>query len=326
MANQYGQKLKLLYIMNILLGETDENHPVNAKDIVDKLAAMGIEAERKSVYSDVSTLIEYGLDIERTDRYKGGYYIASKTFELAELKLMVDAISSSRFISEKKAKDLTDRIISLGNVYDADNLKRQVVVANRSRDRADKIFYAIDRIYSSIDNNHKMSFKYFNWNADMTKDYKYDKESITVSPACLLWFEENYYLVAYSDLREEIRYYRVDKMEAVKELDDTREGVDSINKSEIAKIALRSFGMYKGESNTVTIVCPNSKVGIFIDRFGKDISIIKDQDKVKVRVELEVGPAFFGWISGLGDDVYIEGPVSVRQEYTDYITSLLKNY
>ncbi|MCR4611387.1 MAG: WYL domain-containing protein [Lachnospiraceae bacterium] len=326
MANKFGQKIKVLYIMNILLNETDVDHPINANELIERLAELGIEAERKSIYSDISTLIEYGLDIEKSEEYKGGYYIASKTFELAELKMLVDAISSSRFISEKKAVDLVKRIVALGNVYDAEELSRQIVVPNRNKGKGDKIFYAIDTIYQCIDNNHKMSFRYFNWNVDKEKEFKYDGESITVSPACLLWFEENYYLVAYSDKRNAIRYYRVDKMEAAEELDEKREGVGGIDKKEIARIAGKSFGMYQGEMKTVSVTCDKSLVGVFIDRFGKDIDIKKSGDKAKIRIELEVSPQFYGWISGLGDKAYIDGPKDVKADYKKYIQSLLKNY
>lgn len=326
MANKSGQKLKLLYVMNILLNETDENHPLNANEIIDRLSAMGIEAERKSIYSDISILLEYGLDIEKSEEYKGGYYIADKSFELAELKLLVDAISSSRFISEKKAKDLVDRIAGLGNVYDARELSRQVVVPNRNQGRGEKTFYAIDTIYRCIDENHKMSFKYFKWNAKKEKEFKYDGERITVSPACLMWFDENYYLVAYSDKREDIRYYRVDKMESVEEIDELREGIADIDRKRIAQIARNSFGMYQGETRTVNIVCDSSIVGVFIDRFGYDIDITEKGNKARVRIELEVSPQFYGWISGLGDKAYIEGPKDIRDEYKDYIKALMKNY
>lgn len=326
MANKAGQKLKLLYIMNILLNETDENHPLNANEIIERLEEMGVNSERKSVYSDISTLLEYGLNIEKSEEYKGGYYIADKSFELAELKLLVDAISSSRFISEKKAKDLVDRIAGLGNVYDARELSRQVVVPNRNQGRGEKTFYAIDTIYRCIDENHKMSFKYFNWNAKKEKEYKYDGEAITVSPACLMWFDENYYLVAYSDKRESIRYYRVDKMDAVVELDEKREGINDIDRKKIAAIARNSFGMYQGETRNVNIVCDSSIVGVFVDRFGYDIEIDDRGDKARVRMELEVSPQFFGWISGLGDKAYIEGPKDVRDEYIDYIKAIMKNY
>ena len=326
MANQFGQKIKILYIMNILLNETDIDHPLNAVDIIERLAALGIHAERKSIYTDISTLIEYGLDIEKSEEYKGGYYIASKSFELAELKLLVDAISASRFISDKKAKELATRIAGLGNVYDAAELSRQVVVPNRNRGKSDKLFYAIDTIYRCIDNNHKMSFTYFNWNTDKEKEFKYNGEAITVSPACLLWFEENYYLVAYSDLREDIRYYRVDKMESTTELDVDREGIGRIDNKEIARIAGNSFGMYQGDNKTVSIMCNKSKVGIFIDRFGQDISIIPQGDMAKIRLELEVGPAFYGWLTGLGNDVYIDGPSDVKDDYKKYIKDIMKNY
>ena len=320
MANKTGQKLKLLYVMNILLNETDEDHPLNANDIIGRLQELGIEAERKSIYADISTLLEYGLDIEKSEDYKGGYYIADKSFELAELKMLVDAISSSR------AKSLVDRIAGLGNVYDAQELSRQVVVPNRNQGRGEKTFYAIDTIYRCIDENHKMSFKYFKWNAKKEKEYRYDGESIVVSPACLMWFDENYYLVAYSEKRESIRYYRVDKMDSVVEIDEAREGIADIDRKKIAAIARNSFGMYQGETRTVNIVCDSSIVGIFIDRFGYDIDITQKGDKAKLRIELEVSPQFFGWLSGLGNKAYIEGPKDIKSEYVSFVKDILKNY
>ena len=197
---------------------------------------------------------------------------------------------------------------------------------NRNKAKSEKTFYAIDTIYRCIDNNTKMSFKYYNWNAKKEKEYKYDGAAITVSPACLMWFDENYYLVAYSDKRESIRYYRVDKMESVEELDVQREGVAEIDRKKIASIARNSFGMYQGETRNVNIICDSSIVGVFIDRFGHDIEITDKGSKARVRIELEVGPQFFGWLSGLGDKAYIEGPMDVREDYADFVKAILKNY
>ena len=171
-----------------------------------------------------------------------------------------------------------------------------------------------------------MSFKYFKWNAKKEKEYRYDGESIVVSPACLMWFDENYYLVAYSEKRDSIRYYRVDKMDSVVEIDEAREGIADIDRKKIAAIARNSFGMYQGETRTVNIVCDSSIVGIFIDRFGYDIDITQKGDKAKLRIELEVSPQFFGWLSGLGNKAYIEGPKDIKSEYVSFVKDILKNY
>ena len=325
MANKTGQKLKLLYVMNILLNETDEEHPLNANDIIGRLQELGIEAERKSIYADISTLLEYGLDIEKSEDYKGGYYIADKSFELAELKMLVDAISSSRFISEKKAKSLVDRIAGLGNVYDAQELSRQVVVPNRNQGRGEKTFYAIDTIYRCIDENHKMSFKYFKWNAKKEKEYRYDGESIVVSPACLMWFDENYYLVAEETESREIRHFRLDRMKNIHCLEEKAEGNSALN---INEYAAGHFNMMGGTACRIRLRVHNELTSVLLDKYGKDdiFPMPYGENQFECSVDAVVSEQFFGWLAGFGGKMQLVGPEELCREYHSYLAGMLERY
>ena len=222
MANAGNQKLKLLYIMEIFLRETDEHHSINASEIVKKLAERGIVTERKSVYRDIDILVDFGMDIVRSPETKAGFYLAGRTFELPELKLLADAVAASKFITDSKSAQLEKKIEQLASRYEAKQLQRQVVVSDRVKTENEKIYYAIDVIYNCIDNNHQMEFQYSEWTVEKKRQLRKNGAIYRVSPEFLLWDNEYYYLVAFDELAGAIRHYRVDKMENAKERDEAR--------------------------------------------------------------------------------------------------------
>ncbi len=327
MAKTYNQKMKLLHILRVLNEKTDENHYLTAAQLIEELDKEGIRAERKSIYSDIEELVEYGYDIIHVkSRVNGGYYMGSREFELAELKLLVDAVQASKFITKKKSEELIKKIEKLTSVYEAKSLQRQVYVTNRIKTDNEGIYYNVDDIHNAILNNKKIKFQYMDW--AITKELKPRKNGqwYEVSPYALIWAEERYYLVGYSGNDEEIRHYRVDKIGKLEILNEKREGMDNPGTFDVAAYSNKMFGMYGGTAESVTIGFPQKMTGVFIDRFGKEIDIRKrEEDYLSVRVSVVPSGQFYGWIAGLGKEVKIMGPLAVQKEYCNYLEDILNN-
>lgn len=322
MANTGNQKLKLLKIMEMLQRESDPEHPLSTRTMIEKLEEDGIAAERKSIYRDIQILQEYGMDIEKSTE-PSGYYLATRDFELAELKLLVDAVSASKFITEKKARSLVEKLEKLASIYEGRQLQRQVVVSDRVSMGNERIFYAIDQIYKCIDNKHQMAFQYAEWNADKKQVLRHDGGWYQVSPRFLLWDNEYYYLVAQDEASGSIRHYRVDKIRNAAETEETIGTTAKFGQVKKEAYAKKRFGMFAGESKTVTLEAPESYAGIFIDRFGTEISIRKEGTVISVRTEVEVSPQFFGWLAGLGQAVELKAPEDVVEKYRQHLEGIM---
>lgn len=327
MSKSYNQKLKLLYLVKILERETDENHPLSASALIKELENYGISAERKSIYDDIAYLQDFGYDIIlNPSRRDGGYYMASREFELPELKILVDTVQTSRFITATKSKELIAKLEAMANKFDEKELKRQVYVNNRVKTDNESIYYTVNDIYHAIQNNHQIEFIYFYWNTKKQKVPRRDGKTYKVSPWTLAYSDGNYYLVAYDKEADEIRHYRVDKMKNVIESDENREGNDKYKSFDLVAYQKRTFNMYAGRDEAVNIILPSNMVGIFIDRFGDDLTIYGESDgRCEVRVNVAISSQFFGYLAGLGKDVYIKSPESVREEYKQYIGEILKS-
>lgn len=314
MSRGSNQKLKLHYLAKILTAKTDEQHGLTMPQIIDELARYDISAERKSVYSDFAVLEDIlGWEIICThDGRQHYYHLNSRLFELAELKLLVDAIQSSKFITLKKSKELIGKLEEFASSYEAKELQRQVFVQNRIKTMNESIYYSVDAIYSAIENNHKVSFQYYNWNIKKEMELRHDGAFYTVSPWALSWDDENYYLIAYDSEADMIKHYRVDKMLHISETEEKREGRKLFKSFDLAAYAKKSFGMFSGEEELVKLVVDNNMAGVVIDRFGRDVTFLpKNKTTSYVHVSVAVSDAFFGWIFGLGGGVKIAGPTSV---------------
>lgn len=272
MARSNNQKLKLLYLYQILLENTDDTHSIGTQQIIDELDRRGISAERKSIYSDIWALTDYGADIIGEKKGRGyEYHVGNRQFELAELKLLVDAVQSSRFITRKKSKELIRKIEGLTSTYHAKELQGQVFVAQRIKTMNESIYYNIDIIHSAINSNKKIRFQYFNWSVDKKQELRHGGEDYSVSPWGVCWNDEWYYLIAFDDKAQEIRHYRVDKMKNLALVSAARDGKDSFDSLDMAVYTKKRFGMYDGEQERVHLICNNDYAGVIIDRFGKDI-------------------------------------------------------
>ena len=327
MAKSEKQKLKLLYIMQCLTEKTDAEHSVTTQEIIDYLALQGINAERKSIYTDIDLLIDYGMDIVKNSGRSGGYTLVSRQFELAELKLLVDAVQSSKFITTKKSRDLIGKLETLCSKYEAGQLHRQVVVTNRNKTVNENIYYNVDIIYNAIAENVKIQFQYFEWDVNKEMHLRRNGKVYEVSPWLLTWDDENYYLIAYDDRSRDIRHYRVDKMLKIELTAESREGKEQFGNFDVAAYSRKTFGMFAGEDETVTLICKDALTGVMIDRFGKEVAMRRyDETRIRVRVSVAVSRQFFGWLAGLGAAVQIESPEPVAREYRKYLETILKTY
>lgn len=329
MPKTTNQKLKLLYLLKILNEKTDENHCLTTQELIDELALYDIRAERKSIYDDIECLNVFGYDVEYIKAKKGGgYYLAERDFELPELKLLVDAVQSSRFITQKKSRELIAKIEKLAGPYEGKRLQRQVYVVGRVKAENESIYYNIDRIHKAIQDNTPITFTYLKWNVKKELEPRRDGKRYEVSPWALTWKDENYYLIAYDNKQEQIKHFRVDKMSRIEQIPgESRKGVDAFAQIDIAEYTNRTFGMFGGETEVVTLKLPEELIGVILDRFGKEADIrILPEKMVSVRVRVTVSMQLYGWITGLGGKVVITGPDDVREGYRKYLGEILKNY
>lgn len=328
MAKSQNQKLKLLYLWEYLTQQTSEEHPVSIKQIIAYLESQDIAAERKAIYDDLELLRYWGLDIIQVGESRStAYYVGSRDFELPELKLMVDSVQSSKFITEKKTIALIKKIEQLTNAFDAQLLSRQVFVANRIKTMNESIFYNVDAIHSAIAANKKLQFHYFEYTVTKERRLRHDGAFYQISPFALTWDDENYYMVGYDSEMARIRHFRVDKMIDISSLDEERDGQDAYAKMDLALYARKTFGMFVGEDKKVTLRFENSLVGPVIDRFGKEIMIIPDGDEhFKFSADVAVSPQFFAWICGFGTQAEIIGPAEVVSEFAKHIRSIADQY
>ena len=307
------QKLKILYVMDYLLQYTDEAHPATLAQISEHLAGRGIAAERKSLYDDLETLRAYGLDIVCTGAGRGSaYYVAARDFELPELKLLVDSVQASKFITHKKTAALIKKIERLASVYEARALQRQVYVAGRIKTMNESIYYNVDELHSGISQGKKIRFRYFDLDVGKARRFRRDGAYYVVSPYALTWDSENYYLVAYDSDAAEIRHYRVDKMTAISVLDAPRDGLEAFRALDMAAYARKVFGMFSGKEEPVRMRFDKRMVGAVLDRLGSETMLVPDgEDHFTVTASLVPSPQFYAWIFGLGTMAQLLGPASV---------------
>ncbi len=323
-----NQKLKLYYLSQIMTQKTDDDHKITMPEIQKALEAYGVTADRKSLYDDIEALRVLGIDVigekEGRNYY---YYVGSKKFEIAELKLLVDAIQSSRFITERKSTELIRKITSLASDYEASQLKRQVMVQGRVKTMNESIYYYVDDVHRAIALNRQISFEYMRWTKDKKMEPRHDKPYV-MSPWALTWDDENYYLIAYDEEAGKIKHFRVDKIKNVRVLDKKREGRDEFREFNIAKYAKMSFGMFGGQEMKVKLAFQDDMVGVFIDRFGKDVTITPYTKKgwSEISVDVAVSDQFLGWIFALGPKVKIIGPEAVTKRFAEELDALKKLY
>ena len=322
-----NQKLKIMYLMKILMENTDEEHAITLVEIVSKLKEYGINAERKSLYSDIENLRIYGIDVEGFQLDRTYYYkVVNRQFDTAELKLLVDSVQSARFITEKKSRDLIKKLEAYTSKYEAAKLDRQVSVAGRVKTMNERIYYSVDSIHEALSNNKQITFQYFSWNKDKKMEYRHDGAYYSVSPWALCWDDDQYYLIGYDNKEEKIKHFRVDKMVNTSIVEEARLGKEEFAKVPLAEYTDRLFGMFEGDSENVRLRCENHLANVIIDRFGNDIPIINvDAEHFETTVKVSVSRMFLGWIMSL-PGVQIVSPKSTVDMMKEEIARLQEMY
>lgn len=325
MAKSANQKLRLLYLRQLLLQKTDEEHPMSTQEIIDELSSCGISVERKTVYDDLASLEAFGMDITKIKGASTGYFVGERSFELPELKLLVDLVGASRFITYKKSRELIGKLEKLASINQARLLQRQVHVSDRVKTMNESIYYNVDMIYNGIEQNKKISFQYFEYtiNCDAsrytaTKEIKLKKngEPYVISPFILSWSESNYYLVGYDEKSGIMKHYRVDKMKNITVTGEDRTGGSEFSKLDMSLYSNKLFGMFGGKEEHIKLAFKNELAGVVIDRFGNDITMkYFDDESFFIDIGLVVSPQFFGWLAGLAGKAKIVSPEYVAQSY-----------
>ncbi len=319
------EKLKILYLMQVLLEETDPEHPLNATQLCEKMQSRyDFSYNRKTIYADIGRLQAYGMQIGQTKGSSFGYYVEKRDFDLAELKLLVDAVQSSKFITKEKSEDLIRKLAGLTSNAYAKQLQRQVFIYNRIKADNDAIYANVDALHEAIQKNRQIGFKYCEWTVKKELVQKKNGAEYIVSPWALTWDDENYYLVGYEEASEKIKHYRVDKMQEIRVTEEMRLGKDRFKDFDLAAFARKTFGMYGGEDRKITLEGENHLAGVVIDRFGTDVMMRPyDREHFHASVTVTISPQFFGWLAGIGKGIKICRPEDVREAYREYLRGII---
>ena len=317
------EKLKILYLRDVLLSETDPDHVLTADRLGEIMEERyGIRTQRKTIYTDIAKLNEYGMDIRQKKGAEHGFYVASRDFELPELKLLVDSVQAAKFIPTGKSEDLIGRLSRLTSRHAAKSLKRQVFIFNRAKTGNETILRN-----AAISGNKRVSFKYSDWNVKKQLVLRHGGAWFLASPWTLTWDNANYYLVAFDHRSEHIRHYRVDKIQDLQVVDAPREGRALFEGFDLAAFSRKTFGMFSGYDALVSFHCPDRLAGVMIDRFGSDIMIVPAEPGFfRTHVTVSVSRQFYGWVTGIGPALRIDGPAKVKNEYLAYLEEIRSAY
>ncbi|MBO5245368.1 MAG: WYL domain-containing protein [Selenomonadales bacterium] len=326
MTKNMNQKRKMLYIRQILEHETDEEHGITIAELIARLASVGIKAERKSIYDDIDCLKNFGMDIRLNRGSRFEYYLAQRSFETAELKLLVDAVQVAKVLTAEQSRQLIGKIETLTSIHEAHKLNRHIFIQGRSKTANDEIYEAIDTIHEAILDNRQVRFRYFDWTVKKEKQFRHDGGVYEMSPWALAWNEEKYYLIAYDSDKDIIKHFRIDKMTDVHTIDRARAGQAHFADFHLDDYSNSVFGMFSGEERRVTLSCDNDMIGVIIDRFGKEVMIMPDARGFRVNVPVVISPWFFSWLFGFSAKIRIAAPADVREEYCRQLAKNLEQY
>ena len=310
MPKSDNQKLKIFYILDYLEKNSHQDHPVRAAELLNMLERQhNIVCDRKTVYSDIAALQDYGVDIVSIPGKNGGYYIASRNFELPELKLLINAVQSSKYLTEKKSRELIEKLCTECSVYDAQLMRRDVLVSGRVKSMNETIYYNVDTIQEAIGENRQITFRYFDWGIDGKRRYR--TKHYQASPYGLCQDNENCYLLAHSP-RYGVTSYRVDRMSDIQMAEEKRTPCPELTGKALTEHANRLFQMFAGDATTVKLRFHRELTNVVMDRFGRDTMLIPDGDDHFVfTVKVAVSPMFLSWVIGFGQKAKILHPQSV---------------
>lgn len=311
--------------MRILLERSDDEHPISVQTIIDELKKVGIQSERKSIYQYIEQLEAYGLDIIKTKNIANFYHIGSRDFQWAELKLLVDAVQFSKFITKEKSLELIDKLKALTSIYQAEKLFSTDLISDRLKTSNSSIYINVDTIHEAIVNQRWIQFKYFEYGIDKERHYRKNGEFYTLIPEFLCWDDEKYYCVMYHETHDDHVIFRVDKMREVSVMNRVSQHISNMDDRE--KYCTRIFSMFQGQSERVRLQFDKSLVSVVFDRFGLDIDIIEENETCFIiEEEVMVSQTFFAWLFQFGHLAKIVGPETVKEIALDLLRKNVENY
>ena len=332
MAGNINSKIKLLYLKDILEKYTDEQHVLNSQEIAEKLHnEYGVDCERKSIYSDIEVLTDYGMDIIRTRSPKNGFFLASGEFQLAEIRLLTDAVQAAQFITLNKTKDLLQKIERLTSIYQSEQLRRQIYIEKRRKSTNESVYYVIDRLDSAIKRNKKVRLDYTRRRLD--EKYAATKEirSHVLSPYALVWTDDHYYLVANNEKYDNLMHLRVDRISNVEILPMRARSFEEVseykNYFDPADYVSKHFQMFSGNPEMVELCCKNEILEQMLDRFGESVHTrYLDDSHFLLRTEAAVTRGLVSWIMQFGDKIVVRSPKNLLLMVREIARDILANY
>lgn len=333
MSMTQNQKMKLLILWDILQKNSDEDNPLSTNEILERLKSKGIFATRKAIYEDIRALNEFGYEVLSTRSRRNLYYVVDRSFDEAELRILLDAVAGASFISEKKTKELAEKIAALAGASKAEILKKNIVYTGGAKHSNEKVYYSVDTIDRAIAAKKKVEFRYFDLDARRQRKYRLrtdGSDRYLVNPVSLIFNENKYYLTGYNDKYKNLANYRIDKMDDVRVSDEDITPADCVTDFNANKHRKQAFSMYIGELKNVTIAVKQNKLDVIYDKFGEDTRFYRyepgNEDTFKFRATVQVSPAFFAWCAQLGEDICITEPKDVVKEYQTYLKKILDVY
>lgn len=319
-------KEKLFRILFYLMEETDEGHGVTVQEMIDHLATFHIHAERKSLYDDMMTLGALGFPVGRLGTRPERYYLEERIFELSELKLLVDAIQSSKFITKARSRALIEKLSRFAGRRHAGELSRFVYVEHRAKTDNAAVLSTIDLLHTALRESRQVTFCYFDYTSRKTKRYHRDGARYRLSPYALLWKDENYYLVAYDEAEDRLKHFRVDKIDALTVERESTVRPAAYARFDPADYAGRAFAMYSGREELVTFRCAERLSGVMIDRFGTEPTFFPEGESFRFTLRVMLSPNFYAWVMSFGADMEILSPPAVREQMREHLERVVALY
>ena len=317
MARDNYRKVKLLKLLELLRQHTDEQHPMSTNQVCAAMEEMGIPCDRRIVTQDVAALNELGYEVMSTNvgREKA-YYVEDRSFSLPELKILIDAVHASSFITEKKSAELIEKLASLGGVHRAEVLKRNMVCFNTRKHSNEKILYAVDTLEEAILTQRKIIFLYFDRNEKGERVYRRGGHHYVVEPVALVFNEDNYYLTCYSSRHDSTSNYRIDRMDGVEIIEEPCSEKAIALRDQVASYTEQAFKMFGGQLEDVVLEFDRSLIGVVYDKFGEGVHMIPaGEDKCIATVKVRISPTFWGWLFQLAGQMRILSPSWVVEGY-----------
>ena len=320
-------KLKMLKIWEILCRETDENNPMPSTVLMKMLADMGIPCDRRTLYKDIEALNENGYEVLCNRSRQNEYYVLDRSFDTAELHILMDAVQASSFVTEEKTNELVDKIAGLAGNCKGEVLKSNAVAFNTVKSTNEKIYYSVNEIITAIEEKKKIEFYYFNYDASHNKVYRKDKQKYTVNPYATIFSNDSYYLLCYDDKHEGMAHYRIDRMDTVKITDAPITKRPDLKKFDVKKHKKQVFNMFLGESVAVTIRVEVPLIDAMFDKFGTSLKMkMINENEAEFTQEVQISPAFIGWCCSFGKRLKVVSPDAVVERVKREIEELMSQY